>query len=216
MIILCCAALATYLARTAGSGGLYRQAPETRAVASHRSACDAPNTPSAAVWAVVTLSFTSSQRAPLDPFALGAGLEAQVATEDGRTRTTFRGYWDGGQLWRLRFAAPSAGCWVWRTHCLPLSAGDAGLCPRVGAVRVLPPSSSEQRKLFRHGGFLRTSPRGAAGRPHLTYSDGTPFWWLADTEWTVPSAVFPLLEFRRAAEVRRRQGFTAIQVITSP
>ena len=107
MITLCCAALATSLARTAGGGGLYRQDPETLAVASHRSACDAPNTPSAAVWAVVTLNFTSSQRAPLDPFALGAGLEAQVATEDGRTRTTFRGYWDGGQSWRLRFAAPA-------------------------------------------------------------------------------------------------------------
>ena len=41
---------------------------------------------------------------------------------------------------------------------------------------------------LRHGGFLRPSPKGVAGRAHLQHTDGTPFWWLADTLWTAPSS----------------------------
>jgi hypothetical protein len=169
------------------------------------------------VFQVATLEFTAAAL-PADPFALSAGLEARFTTVGNGsagaapTSRTVRGFWDGGRVWRVRFAAPQPGCWRWTTSCLPLSAGDSGLCHRAGALHVLPAADTERRRLFRHGGFLHASPVHAPGRPHLQYTDGAPFWWLADTLWTAPSSAVSLATFTTATALRARQGFTAIQI----
>ena len=144
-------------------------------------------TPTTNVFRVTTLPFTAVEP-HADPFAIDAGLSATFSNANGSAALTVRGYWDGGQAWKVRFAAPEPGCWAWATSCLPRSTADAGLCPRSGLIRVLPAAESERRRLFRHGGFLRPSPKGVAGRAHLQHTDGTPFWWLADTLWTAPSS----------------------------
>ncbi len=166
-------------------------------------------TPTTNVFRVTTLPFTATNP-QLDPFDVDTGLRADFT--NGSVVLRLRGYWDGNQAWKVRFAAPEPGCWAWVTSCLPRSAGDAGLCPYSGLIRVLPPDKSERRQLYRHGGFLRPSPQGFAGRAHLQYTDGTPFWWLADTLWTVPSFHTPLATFEAAVMLRARQGFTAIQI----
>ena len=90
---------------------------------------------------------------------------------------------------------------------------NIGLCPHVGKLLVLPARPSEHRQLFRRGGFLSASNASyPQRRPHLTYTDGTPFWWLADTWWSAPSASPHLAQFTAALAWRAKQGFTAVQI----
>ena len=83
-------------------------------------------TPTTNVFRVTTLPFTAT-RPQLDPFDIDAGLSAEFTNANGSAALRGRGYWDGGQAWKVRFAAPEPGCWSWATSCLPRSAGDAGL-----------------------------------------------------------------------------------------
>ena len=52
----------------------------------------------------------------------------------------------------------------------------------------------------------------APGRPVLAYTDGTPFFWLADTWWRAPSEHMHLADFTTAAQQRKEQGYTVIQM----
>jgi hypothetical protein len=49
---------------------------------------------------------------------------------------------------------------------------------------------------------------------HLEHIDGTPWLWLADTAWNGPLRSTPD-EWRQYLEVRRRQGFGAVQFVTT-
>jgi hypothetical protein len=87
-------------------------------------------TPTTNVFRVTTLPFTATgvYGAPARPLRLtDAGLSAEFTSANGSAALRGRGYWDGGQAWKVRFAAPEPGCWSWATSCLPRSAGDAGL-----------------------------------------------------------------------------------------
>ncbi|GEM_PF-2216846 len=78
-------------------------------------------------------------------------------------------------------------------------------------------SAEGPNPLHEHGGILKVSP----DRRYLTYSDGTPFFWLADTCWFCPSDLMPIdgssnpkieSAYKHFVETRRRQGFSAIQM----
>lgn len=92
---------------------------------------------------------------------------------------------------------------------------DPGLHGKRGRLNVRP--AAGENPLHRHGGFLRVSPDGHS----LTYSDGTPFFWLGDTWWFCPSDLVPIdgsthpeipSAYRHLLDVRKRQGFTAIHM----
>ncbi|MDX9981344.1 MAG: DUF4038 domain-containing protein [Lentisphaeria bacterium] len=92
---------------------------------------------------------------------------------------------------------------------------DAGLHGQSGAFTALP--ADGDNPLHRHGGFLRAAPDGHS----LTYTDGTPFFWLGDTWWHCPSRLVPIdgstnpaipSAFQEMVQVRQRQGFTAVHM----
>lgn len=92
---------------------------------------------------------------------------------------------------------------------------DAGLHGQTGTFTALP--ADGDNALFQHGGFLRTSADGH----HLTYADGTPFFWLGDTWWFCPSDTVPIdsssnpeipSAFYDMVGVRKEEGFTAIHM----
>jgi hypothetical protein len=123
-----------------------------------------------------------------------------------------RGFWDGGDTWRLRFAPTHQGRWTWATICSETD--DPGLHGVTGQLRVGPPQGDNP--LYQHGGFLRVSQN----RRHLTYTDGTPFFWLGDTWWFCPSALVPIQGsshpgydsmFRTLVGKRSAQGYTVAQ-----
>ena len=86
-------------------------------------------------------------------------------------------FWDGGNVWRIRFAPPEAGIWTWRTACT--ESRDAGLHGQAGSLTVGPYTG--KNPLIKHG-LLRMSP----GHRNVVQADGTPFILVGDTAWSLP------------------------------
>lgn len=165
-------------------------------------------------WTVVELNFQAELDVQ-DPFDLDTGFfvifNPSQKSESDPMRV--RGFWDGGRTWKIRWSAPMTGCWSWHVECLPFSRGEKVLCNRTGSIRILPPLQNETNMLRRHGGFLHASNQSSTGgRSILTYTDGTPFFYLGDTWWRAPSHYMPLENFTKAANKRREQGYTVVQV----
>jgi len=121
------------------------------------------------------------------------------------------GFWDGGDIWRVRFAPTRQGRWTWITACSETE--DRGLHGVTGKLRVGPPEG--ENPLYQHGGFLRVSEN----RRYLTYTDGTPFFWLGDTWWCCPSPLVPIDSsddpaipsmFKALVDRRSEQGYTVV------
>ncbi len=161
-------------------------------------------------WRVYEQAFTSGK-----DYAEGGGdaVVLDVAfTRDGANETLVRpGFWDGGATFRVRFAPPAAGVWIWRTTC----ADDAALNGLSGSVTAVPYRGTLE--IYRRG-FVRTEP----GKKHFTYADGTPFFYLGDTHWGLykeeidapgPHAGTTGATSHHAYVVNRRaeQGFTVYQ-----
>ena len=98
-----------------------------------------------------------------------------------RNRSTGRtmkipAFWDGGRNWKIRFALPETGEWEFYTVCS--EASDAGLHHRTGTVGCSEYTGALD--IYRHG-FVKTE----YGKNYFMYDDGTPFFYLADTHWTL-------------------------------
>ncbi len=115
------------------------------------------------------------------------------------------GFWDGGQLWRVRFSPDEVGMWTYLTLCSDQENG--GLHQRSGTFICSPPTGGTR---FERHGPLRLS----ANRRYLTHADGTPFFWLADTAWNGPLRS-TAREWEHYIGERTRQGFTAVQWVTT-
>ena len=92
---------------------------------------------------------------------------------------------------------------------------DPGLHNQKGSFKVLPAEGDNHFQ--RHGGILQVSK----DRSYLTYTDGTPFFWLGDTSWFSPSDLMPLNSttyppiaspYRALIEKRREQRFTVLHM----
>ena len=125
------------------------------------------------------------------------------------------GFWDGGSVWKIRFTPPAPGKWSYETVCDHEE--DAGLHGHRGSLSVAPAESDNP--IYKHGGFLRVS----ATKRYLTYSDGTPFFWIGDTWWFAPSYLVPYdtsampndptgSMYRTLIDTRRRQGYSVVQM----
>jgi hypothetical protein len=138
-------------------------------------------------------------------------LSVQFAGPD---HESFRvnGYWDGGNTWKVRFVPTRPGRWSYRVDG---NAADAGLAGQTGSFTVAP--AAGDNPLDRHGGILQVS----SDRHYLTYSDGTPFFWLGDTWWLCPGDQVPIdtstrpdcpSMFKTLIDKRRQQGFTVVHM----
>ena len=107
------------------------------------------------------------------------------------------GFFDGDGTWKVRFTPTVPGKWSYAT-----SSSDRELDAKKGAFTAT--DAKSDNALYQHGGFLRVS----ADRHYLTYTDGTPFFWLGDTWWFCPSSLMPFEGFQKLIDTRRRQGFT--------
>jgi hypothetical protein len=133
-----------------------------------------------------------------------AGLELELEAPSGR-RHRVEGFWDGGAVWRARFAPDEVGAWTYRTRCS--DEDDGGLHRQTGGFMC---EEAAPRTIFERHGPLRV----AASRTHLEHADGTPFFWLADTAWNGPLRASDA-EWAHYLEVRAAQGFSAVQWVTT-
>ncbi len=110
---------------------------------------------------------------------LDVALSVIFTHEDGTTIQLF-GFWNGDQEWRIRFAPTKTGIWTYTTTCSNTS--DGGLQQRTGTIVAT--ANTHSTALDQHG-FVKISDSGR----YFTYDDGTPFYWLGDTNWQAPNYV---------------------------
>ncbi|MDR3689189.1 MAG: DUF4038 domain-containing protein [Fimbriimonas sp.] len=148
------------------------------------------------------LAFHSSVRHE-DPFS-SISLDVEFVDPHGLTHIV-PGFWAGGDVWKVRYSSAVPGIHRYRTYCS--DALDRGLTGIAGDLEVRPYCGSNP--LFVHGPV-----KVDADRRHLTYADGTPFFWLADTWWMglAKRLEWPG-EFKALTKDRVEKGFNVVQIV---
>ena len=124
-----------------------------------------------------------------------------VFTQPDGGKKTVPGFWDGGDCWKLRYSGAEG------VHAYTTVSNDAGLNGISGQVEVTPYEGANP--LYRHGAVCRKD-----GALHLSYADGTPFFWLADTWWMGLTTRLRYPEdFAALTEDRVRKGFNVVQIV---
>ena len=131
------------------------------------------------------------------------------------------GFWDGGNIYKVRVVATAPGKWRWKSYSN--QAGDNGLNNKEGEFDAAEWSKEEIAKNPSRHGFVRPSKNGHA----LQYADGTPFFligdtWLAGATWRLPyrNAASPDnyepgpgIGFEDAVTYRKEQGYNSVSMI---
>ncbi len=147
-------------------------------------------------------SYSSGQKRQ-DPFNK-VELDVVVRHADGESWRV-PAYWAGGQEWRVRFCPPKPGKYETTTAC-----SDESDSTLHGIESGLEVSACEgDNHLLMHGPL-----RIAGSRRTFAHSDGTPFFWLADTWWMgfCDRLSWPE-DFQRLTADRLAKGFTVIQIV---
>ncbi len=120
-------------------------------------------------------------------------------------------FWDGGNVWKVRFAPTLIGTWNYST--VSTDAGNTGLHQQSGIVQA---SAYSGNLAIYKKGFLKIS----SSKRTMVYGDGTPFFWLGDTHWQMPDYERDDdcnygdrcgSQFRHAVKDRMQKGFTVYQ-----
>ena len=161
-------------------------------------------------WRVLELSFPSAT----DYAAHGADeveMDVRFVHEPTGQVLVRPAFWDGGNLFRVRFAPTRKGRWTWTTK----SPRDKSLDGLSGQFRCVPYRG--KLAIYRHG-FVQARE----GMKYMAYADGTPFFYLGDTHWGMfteeldepgPHAgqTGAHSHFRYIVDRRVEQGFTVYQ-----
>jgi hypothetical protein len=114
-------------------------------------------------------------------------------------------FWDGGKVWKVRYASPIVGTHRFRSECSETK--DKGLNGITGKVEVKPYMGLNP--LYLHGPI-----HVAADHRHFEQADGTPFFWLGDTWWMGLSGRLHWPDdFQKLTADRKEKGFNVIQIV---
>jgi hypothetical protein len=130
-------------------------------------------------------------------------------TGPGGVRYTVPGFWDGHNVWRIRFSPTLPGNW---TYTIDSNDDQLNAPQNDGGFAALEPTSDDIVANPNYRGFLKLD----AGHRHLTYNDGTPFFWLGDTLWDGNSKNMPYeTDFKSYVDNRRQKRFSVIQILVA-
>jgi hypothetical protein len=130
------------------------------------------------------------------------------------------GFWDGGRDFIVRVLAMAPGTWRWSSGSAP---ADEGLSGQSGSFEATAWTVAELEENPNRRGMIVAS----ADARGLEYADGTPFFLIGDTWWSVPSFRFPLAErddprplgpgatLNDYAHFRRAQGYNCVGLIAA-
>ncbi len=110
------------------------------------------------------------------PYANGPAVTATFTGTSGAAAgkvVTAKGFWDGGNVWRIRFAATATGNWSYQT-----TSADSGLNGITGTVTAVAPTPAEVEANALYRGFLQRD--GYCWK----LSDGSLFLPVGDTQWS--------------------------------
>ncbi|WP_164854797.1 DUF4038 domain-containing protein [Devosia sp. 1566] len=171
----------------------------------------------AKVWAKLDLIFqaASSLSNPYADVLVWVDLEGP-----GFARRVY-GFWNGGNEFVVRVLATAPGEWRWASGSTP---ADAGLSGRSGSFVAEAWSSQELEENPNRRGMVAATPDGRG----LQYNDGTPFFLLGDTWWSLPSFRFPFADrlaspgllgpqstLNDYVAFRKAQGFNCVGLIAA-
>lgn len=137
----------------------------------------APQYETVEVWARTDIILTSNKR--YDNPYLDVEIDAVFTHEDG-TEIVLYGFWDGGDEWRVRFSPTKVGLWSYVITCNDTA--NTRLHNVKGKLMAVENTGSSM--IDKHG-FVKISDDNR----HFVYDDGTPFFWLGDTNWQAPNYV---------------------------
>jgi len=130
------------------------------------------------------------------------------------------GFWDGDNVFRVRVLAVAPGLWKWNSGSNQIDPGLNGKSGEFTAVDW--PETGKEANPCRRG-MIRASANGHA----FEYSDGTPYFLLGDTWWSVPTfrykwygdnkqrPIGPNAGFKDYVRFRRKQDFNCIAMIAA-
>jgi hypothetical protein len=137
-------------------------------------------------------------------------IDATFTHTDG-TVITIPGFWMGGNTWAVRFSPTKAGEWSYKITCSDKSNKGLSKTGTVTASR-----SSKTTGVSQHG-FVTVEK----GERYYKHADGTPFFWLGDTNWQAFSNVSTTVcnypgcqcgsQFEHIVNDRVAKGFTVYQ-----
>ena len=128
-------------------------------------------------WSVQELTFEAVGSTPAwNAFPLKIEF-----SHEGTSLFILDGYYDGGQLWRVRFAPTRPGSWSWQVLLNPETPFQGVGNELSGTFTCVAPSSEDVLTNPNYRGQLTASD----GEHFLSYADGTPFFWGGDTVWAI-------------------------------
>jgi len=150
-----------------------------------------------------------------------ADVTCWVGLEGPEFSKRIYGFWDGGNVFRVRIVATAPGTWRWKSGSN--QPADNGLNNKTGEFEAVSWGEKEISENPNRLGFVRPAPNGHA----LQYADGTPFFllgdtWLAGTTWRLPFRNAPVsadyvpgpgIGFEDAVNFRKKQGFNSVSMI---
>jgi hypothetical protein len=130
------------------------------------------------------------------------------------------GFWDGAQTFHLRIVATQPGTWTWKSGSTP---NDPGLTGKSGSFQAVDWTEAEKTSNPLRHGFVRST----ANHHALEHADGTPFFAIGDTWYSVGANRFkwyddhterpigPTAGFKDYVRYRKAQGYNWVNVIAA-
>ncbi|GAA1661465.1 hypothetical protein GCM10009807_01430 [Microbacterium lacus] len=160
----------------------------------------------ARTWREIEIALVSSVNYA-NPF-LAVTATATFTSAGGKTITR-PAFWDGGDIWRVRFAPTEVG--EWEVSITSSDPTNTGLALTGAAFDV--DAYAGPLEVYRHG-----FPKVASAGKYFEYADGTPFYYLGDSHWTLREENWSGSnvegidsQFRYGVDHRASQGFTVFQ-----
>ena len=98
-----------------------------------------------------------------------------ILTHTDGTTLTIPGFWDGENIFRIRYALTKTGLWNYQIVC-----SDPSDDQLQASGVILCSAYSGDLDIYEHG-FIKT----VNGTRYFMYNDGTPFFYLGDTHWAL-------------------------------
>ena len=150
----------------------------------------------AETWVCNELTF-ESEKTYADPFN---DVDVDLYLYGNGKKYTIPGFWYGGNVWKIRFVCPEESEWYFETVCTDKE--NSSLHGKTGKVNCK--EYSGDLDIYKHG-FVTTR----YGKKYFTYDDGTPFFYLGDTHWSLGDETIDMV--KTICEKRVSQGFTVFQ-----
>lgn len=129
------------------------------------------------VWKPVEITLTSSKEYK-NPYT-DVDIDAVFTHTDGTVITT-PGFWKEGSTFAVRFTPTKTGDWTYVITSTDTS--NTSLHNVKGTVKA---GENTGNSAFDKHGFVQISEDNR----HFEYADGTPFFWLGDTNWQAPNYI---------------------------